>query len=154
MIAAYIEWTYSGKIEPVSTAPPNPVSDDEIVAANLLLIRLYIFGDKITDDKLCNDTISAWTVFLQRKNEAGERVTAPGGYALPVIYNGTPIGSPLRRFVVRLYAKGSKSWFTHGGYHEKYLHVPEFLLELVHELAPEKGQSKGDLTALAEACFK
>ena len=153
VIAAYIKWASSGNIEPVPTAPPTPVTGDEVLAANLLLAKLYIFGHKITYDQLCNDTISAWTVFLQRKREDGRPVAVPGGLALQVIYKGTPIGSPLRRFVVHLYAKGKKSWFILGQ-HDRSPPPPEFLIELVHELLPELGPSRGDLTGLANTWFK
>ncbi|USW55610.1 Putative BTB/POZ domain-containing protein [Septoria linicola] len=159
IVAAYIEWLYSGKIEPLSCKPPTPVSHGAMRGTHVTLAKIYVLAEKLGDDDACNVTIDSWVSLLcNRRGENGGLVPVPDWDAIKTIYEGTPVGSPARRFLIFLYSKGPKKRVTNldGSAHEGYLIVPEFLLDLTCELLPDIGvkRKRLELGSIAETWYK
>lgn len=80
----------------------------------VLMARLYCVGEKILDDGSCDAIMSATICDMDERNHAG-RIAYPYHEAIDGIYQGTLPDSPMRRFVVDMYAQRMKpNWHPMG----------------------------------------
>lgn len=124
VVAAFLDWSYFKIIasKPVS-APALPMDDGEFD----LLARLYCFAEKTHCDAFADDIIDAMALKTDDVANDGTR-TFPSYSAIMILYNGTPPGSPARRFVCDMYCEfGISNWIPK----ESGLNHPEFLQDLV-----------------------
>ena len=92
-----------------------------------LLVRAYAFGEKIQDTTFQNTILDA-LIMSTNTPDKQKRRWFPGRALVSRAYEGTPVGSPLRRLMVDLHNyHGDASW-VEGGHNE------EFLVDLVREM--------------------
>lgn len=134
VVAAFVDWLYFRRIASKPVSPPElPMDDGEYH----FLAGMYAFGDKVQANGFCDDVISAMAMKTDDVAEDGTR-TFPGHSAIMKLYNGTPPGSPARRFVVDMYAEfGMNQWIPK----EPELNHPEFLTDLVYAFLERKRTS-------------
>lgn len=136
VVATYLEWLYSTKINHPHEAIKTP-NTEQSRDAHLVYAELYCFGEKCQDDAFCNAVMLAWVDMLDSQTADGVRIwTAPGAGAVRIIYQGTPKHSPARRMLSYIYSTfGRERWITNSKNNtergEILLDVPEFLQELV-----------------------
>ncbi|KAI5361020.1 putative SKP1/BTB/POZ domain superfamily protein [Septoria linicola] len=143
IVAAYIEWLYSGKIEPLSCKPPTPVSHGAMRGTHVTLAKIYVLAEKLGDDDACKVTIDSWVSLLcNRQGENGRLVPVPDWDAIKTIYEGTPAPKD-----------ASLAWTV---LHMRDTFVPEFLLDLTCELLPDIGvkRKRLELGSIAETWYK
>ncbi|KAF2167900.1 hypothetical protein M409DRAFT_22047 [Zasmidium cellare ATCC 36951] len=120
VVAAYIEYLYAKSL-----------TVDRTIEGRTdfhLLARLYCFGEKVLDDAFCNAVMANMVAGMDSRDVMGE-FSYPTVEAIRIVYEGTPAGSPMRRFVIEMYAQRmSKDWASVEG-------APvEFMVELVGEM--------------------
>lgn len=131
VVAAFVDWAYFSRIASKPVSPPElPMDDGEF----LFLAQMYSFGDKVQADAFCDDVMTAMALKTDDIAEDGTR-TFPSHSAILTLYNGTPAGSPARRFVVDMYTEfGMEQWVPK----ETEFNHPEFLTDLVRAFLSEK----------------
>ena len=116
----FLPWLYSGNVRAEGNGSDG-CNDDGL----FLMIDLYLFGEMRGIPELQNKAIDE----LIRENNSTERV--PTGL-LNRIYDGTPVGSPLRRLMVDVTAQDGEltqnGWFAAIKEDE---YPKEFLVDLV-----------------------
>ncbi|KAK4619511.1 hypothetical protein CLAFUW4_11456 [Fulvia fulva] len=134
VVSAYVDWLYFRKIASKPISPPElPMDDGEYQ----LLAQLYVFGDKVQADAFCDSVLDAMAQKTDDVATDGTR-TFPSHSAIMALYNGTPMGSPGRRFVVDMYAEyGAQSWIPS----ESEFNHAEFLTDLVRALLDKRQTS-------------
>jgi hypothetical protein len=107
VVAAYVDWSYFGKVASKPLAPPAlPLDDGEYQ----FLARLYSFGDRIQADAFCDSVLDAMVAKTDDVAEDGTR-TFPSHSAVMALYNGTPSDSPARQFIIDMYLDfGAEKW--------------------------------------------
>ena len=115
-------------------SPPElPMDDGEYQ----LLAQLYAFGDKVQADSFCDNVLDAMVQKTDDVAVDGTR-TFPSHSAIMTLYNGTPPGSPARRFVVDMYAEyGADKWVPS----EAEFNHADFLTDLVRALLDKRQTS-------------
>ncbi|EME41830.1 hypothetical protein DOTSEDRAFT_74030 [Dothistroma septosporum NZE10] len=131
VVSAYIDWLYFRRIASKPISPPElPMDDGEYQ----LLAQLYAFGDKVQADSFCDNVLDAMVQKTDDIATDGTR-TFPSHSAIMTLYNGTPPGSPARRFVVDMYAEyGATKWIPS----ESEFNHADFLTDLVRALLKEQ----------------
>lgn len=96
--------------------------------------RLYVLGEKFQDAAFCNYVMEDMTRTASVKAKEGNIWYPHAPQTVAVIYEGTPVGSPARQFLVdcvKQRASGdTKTWFTCDA--NEY--SPEFLLDSARAL--------------------
>lgn len=128
-VGVYIEWLYTKHLSAFTDKDTEQWNLDDVEAQYDQLVRLYIFGEKVQDDEICNRCIDK-IVELSHLRVTDTYDGAVGAYcidhsAVKTIFQGTHTASPLRRLCVDIYFLYSgDSWFETGGdgrYAEKHL---------------------------------
>jgi hypothetical protein len=91
VFAQYAHWLYYGTVKFQASSYLKAL-DEEI-----LLAKMYVFGDKILDPKFCNATLRAML-------RSTKRYGAPSADAVRIIYEGTATDSPVRKFLIDAWA--------------------------------------------------
>jgi hypothetical protein len=112
---AYVQWLHLGTI-PYSSS----VSD---VRDYPFLAKLYVLGEELMDIKFKNDILD--TIIVESTTGA----SFPIGQSTQIIYDGTPVGSPARRFLVDSCANHAH---VHDTWNDGFNHCPkEFLVDVM-----------------------
>lgn len=153
VVADYIEWLYSKEIEfTYKSKGPSAIQKFDDIQKEISndyhhLARLYVFGEKIQDDSFCNRALSTMIeVCTDSPMVTNGSKLYPSNTTIPIIYAGTPAGSPARRFLVWVHQHGKAFWLTNS--RETFMSCPEFLFDLAVAQA-ESHPGKADF-ALAE----
>lgn len=105
IVSAFLEFVYD-KTLPLKCVKPVPDWLVEDVSAEYNhLARIYVFGEKIQNDSLCNAVITRMAELCDQDfaDVEGERChIIPSATAAGIIYDGTPEESPARKFLVWL----------------------------------------------------
>ena len=117
----YLHFLSTGKI--ASKAPI--INDQDEAAANdeegMLLVHLYILGDKYKDIHFKNAIISAVVEKATEQISAGN-IWFLGGKEIDVLYEKTSPGAALRRLVVDMWAsEGEDDWAGQDLYNTDFL---------------------------------
>ena len=102
VVSTYLDFLY-GKEVPMYL-------DEDRDADFARLAQVYVFGEKIEDDKFCDSTMIAMCRGAELIASDGQSTYKPGSIPIATLYAGTPRGSPARLWAVHCYAKGG----THG----------------------------------------
>ena len=107
VVSGYLEWLYTGRVN----ARTNPeLSTEERNDRDERLGHMYVFAEKVQENSLCDEIIRKSAQVGDTSWDDGIR-RIPNDDILQIIYDGTPSGSPARRFFVDLHvARGSAGW--------------------------------------------
>ncbi|USW55516.1 Putative BTB/POZ domain-containing protein [Septoria linicola] len=95
-----------------------------------LLVRVYVFGEKVQDERFCDVVMSALCQARDTPDQQGARYI-PGTSVITDLYDGTPAGSPARRWVVDQYRDAVDA----EGFREDLQNYPaEFVQEVAMDL--------------------
>jgi hypothetical protein len=133
VVDLYIHWVYSGKIFSRKSLQEEEedVKERRSADESSVLVRAYVFGEKIQDGDFQDAIIDALVHSIAMPDKSG-KCWYPGASQVDQAYKGTPEGSPLRRFLVDMHMFYGDS---------KWLHGPEnveFLTDLAGRLLDEK----------------
>ena len=125
-MTSYIDWLYCGKVEGYEFRDGDTNYLD--------LAQLYIFGQRIEDDKLCDEVMEAIPKGLD-KPPSNFDCWLPGPEEVKLVYENTEVEDPLRRLLVDCTVElATAYWFddveTHG--------PPEFVTALLRRYAQVK----------------
>lgn len=121
VLELYEEWLYEGKI---FSQDEQQVEDSD---ESDLLIKAFVFGEKIQDGRFRDAAIDCLIACLNSKDENRYK-WFPTEQGIDMVYEGTPPGSPLRRLMVDMHVYyGEESWFDGET-------NTEFLVELARDL--------------------
>ena len=107
VIGDFVDWLYGSKMI-VSVDNDNCDLEDRMAVYSCQydqLAKLYIFGEKIQDNRLCNDVVSAIIDLINQSTEGFDDTNLPLAIypvfpsVVAKIYGGTPQGSPARTFL-------------------------------------------------------
>lgn len=99
VVNLYAQWLYSDRI--LSRKSPDQ-ADDQNMAELKLLIKAFIFGEKIQDGHFKDALIDALIHSVNTTNNDGKN-WYPGSSLVNCAYEGTPEGSPLRKLLVDMH---------------------------------------------------
>ena len=131
VVSLYLNGVYNGRIS--SQRSTAETGTDE----NCLLVKAYIFGEKIQDGRFKDAVIDAMIKSTRALDEEGH-TWFPGSADVNRAYDGTPTGSPLRRLIVDFGAINANDDCDRKG-----LNV-EFLQDLTGELFGHRSNSNHD----------
>ncbi|KAI5360922.1 putative SKP1/BTB/POZ domain superfamily protein [Septoria linicola] len=95
-----------------------------------LLVRVYVFGEKVQDERFCDVVMSALCQARDTPDQQGARYI-PGTSVITDLYDGSPAGSPARRWVVDQYRDAVDA----EGFREDLQNYPaEFVQEVAMDL--------------------
>lgn len=98
----FLEWLYTGNLyEPRTTIDPNGKADEErtdVALTCILILKLWVFGDKRGAPKLQNDAVDALYRYVKQ-------AWIFPSHDINYVYDNTVAGARLRAFVVDLYAR-------------------------------------------------
>ncbi|USW55611.1 Putative BTB/POZ domain-containing protein [Septoria linicola] len=144
-VATYIEWLFSGKIASQMVKPAAELTGTDIADEHSFLAHLYVLGEKLIDDKFCDDVMKAMAQLCAVS--VGEDLYYPGDLAVDTIYKGTTGESPVRKFLVHIFkTRGKQSWIDLN--EADWTGPVQFLLDIVRAQLPEDSPGNvGDLEA-------
>lgn len=116
MLSEYLDWLYDGEVNlPLSDELyddegnlqlPDDLDDidDKAEDLNVLLVKMYIFGEKVLDAKFCNAIIGAFVGSAEAYSQVRpSKTAAPYFSTVSMLFAGTAPGSPLRRYMVDIW---------------------------------------------------
>lgn len=106
----YLHFLHTGTFASI----PADLGDEDDVEGHheeyILLVKLYLFGEKYQDIRLKNAVIIA-IIKKAETRDSGDVMWYPTGPEVDVLYRGSPFGSPLKRLILDMYAlDGEESW--------------------------------------------
>ncbi|EME76910.1 uncharacterized protein MYCFIDRAFT_200909 [Pseudocercospora fijiensis CIRAD86] len=126
-VTSYAHWLYHREISDV-----NFRRDGKLYPDHMFLVSLWLFGDKVQDDKFCDAAICA--VLDTMDDDRYVSLSIPDEAAINKAYDSTPFDSPLRRFFVAVLADHcQEEWFETNDYNA------EFVQDLAKELVRRRG---------------
>ncbi|KAK4495655.1 hypothetical protein PRZ48_012923 [Zasmidium cellare] len=152
VVSCYVDWCYSKQI--ASTHLFSEQSLRDLDEEDALLADLYVFGEKVQDDRFCNAVMTAMAELMDQEfvTDGVLASRSPGPSTVKTIYDGTPTDSPARRFLVDQYvAYGSQEWFDGN---DEYLQCPEFLRDLALAQLRPKAVFRDDGDYVRDRCIK
>ena len=120
VVNLYAQWLYCGKVHSRDLTLESEQTSGELD----LLVDAFVFGEKIQDG-LFRDTIIDALIMCTSTPDKQGTTWYPTGSSVCRAYEGTPVGSPLRRLMVDLHNHhGQQKWI-------KDENNVEFLTDLV-----------------------
>lgn len=104
----YAQWLYSKSI-PSRNSPGQDYNDS--IAEHSLLIKAFIFGEKIQDGHFKDALIDALIHAVDTPDQNGE-LLYPEAWMVECVYQGTPEGCPFRRLLVDMHVFGESEWLN------------------------------------------
>ena len=105
-VISYVKWLYCDKLAISQVLPPDALTPEKKTEEKdkiyVLLAQAYIFGEKMMDVKYKNAVMK---VIYGLTNAFSKSM---GSQSVCILYDGTPSGSPLRRFIAENTAH--KAW--------------------------------------------
>lgn len=123
VVELYLQWLYRGKLF------TRPLSEDigNDCYEHSLLVDAFNFGEKIQDEQFKDCVIDALIISVASPDTNGTN-WFPTGSCVTRAYDGTPVGSPLRKLLVDFHVvHGSREWLKDENH-------PEFLADLAKDL--------------------
>ncbi|KAF2209498.1 hypothetical protein CERZMDRAFT_100291 [Cercospora zeae-maydis SCOH1-5] len=161
-VAIYVEWLHTKHMRPHTEKERDQWDSDDVEKEYEQLARLYIFGEKVHDDEICNRCIDAilnsMDLEVPASGDTGDSVDFsfyyPSHGVVKTIFQNTHATSPIRRLCVDIYSLFSEDmWFEVGGEGSKdvdhLLECPDFLLALVKQNVARRDNPK-----VGESWFK
>ncbi|KAM3421414.1 hypothetical protein BST61_g1808 [Cercospora zeina] len=96
------------------------------------LAKLYVFGEKVQDARFSNAVLARMLDYIDNTG------FFPGECAIQTVYEGTPVGSPVRQMFARMWvSEAEQHWFDST---EEY--PEEFMMDLAMQLIGLRGERK------------
>ncbi|CAK1360056.1 unnamed protein product [Cercospora beticola] len=163
-VGIYIEWLYTKRLGAYTDKDHKQWNSKDVEEQYDQLVHLYIFGEKIQDDEICNRCIDKIVELSDLKVTDADDGTVDAycldRSAVKTIFQGTHTASPLRRLCVDTYFLYSKkSWFDTSGegrHAERHLlECQGFLLEVLQKFATNRESPPAtDATIKPEQYYK
>jgi hypothetical protein len=122
VVDLYIHWVYSGKIfsRKSRQEEEEDVKERKSADESGVLVRAYVFGEKIQDGDFQDAVIDALVHSIAMPDKSGN-CWYPGASQIDQAYKGTPEGSPLRQLLVDIYMFYGDSKWLHGPENVEFL---------------------------------
>ena len=105
-VISYVKWLYCDKLAISQVLPPDALTPEKKTEEKdkiyVLLAQAYVFGEKMMDVKYKNAVLKAIYGLTNAFSKS------MGSKSVCILYDGTPSGSPLRRFIAENTAH--KAW--------------------------------------------
>ncbi|KXS94937.1 hypothetical protein AC578_6133 [Pseudocercospora eumusae] len=122
-VTAYAHWLYHQEISDATLE-----WDDKLEPDHEFLISLWLFGDKVQDDKFC-DAVLCKCLDAIEDGRLGTHVF-PSVDAVRLAYEGTTAASPLRQCLATIFADNCETEWLSRAYPEDFKHdLLEALIE-------------------------
>lgn len=133
-VAAYLEWLYTSNVPSKSIGEMSTSEREQQWEA---LALLYVFAEKVTDHKCCNEVLTSLTIMCDERTPPYGARKFPSATSLRIIWEGTAQDALIREFLVEVYGQVSMLHFNKEGADE---YPPEFLYELCKSLLQKRKQ--------------